>query len=159
MFRMKAAWTLTCVAQLTVPLLHAEPGPSFISDATFKGSTLAGWHTLGSASWMADGGEIIARGGEGCLILDKPYQDSALYTSFRCTGPCNTGILMRMEKRDGGSTGLMLIHNRSGAGSDILAVHLNGDGKTDVVVATRSGTYIFWGEGKTASHTTKFAKQ
>ena len=52
-----------------------------------------------------------------------------------------------------------LIHNRSGAGSDILAVDLNGDGKTDVVVATRSGTYIFWAEAKTVIHITKAAKQ
>ncbi len=48
-----------------------------------------------------------------------------------------------------------LIHNRSGAGSDILAMDLNGDGRTDVVVATRSGTYIFWGEPKAASLKTK----
>ncbi len=48
------------------------------------------------------------KGGEGWLVLDKPYQDSALYTSFRCTGPCNAGILMRLEKRDAGSTGIML---------------------------------------------------
>jgi len=52
-----------------------------------------------------------------------------------------------------------LIHNRSGAGSDILATDLNGDGKTDVVVATRSGTYIFWGEGKAARHTARTSKR
>jgi hypothetical protein len=51
-----------------------------------------------------------------------------------------------------------LIHNRSGAGSDILATDLNGDGRMDVVVATRSGTYIFWGESQNASRTTKAAK-
>jgi hypothetical protein len=39
-----------------------------------------------------------------------------------------------------------LIHNRSGAGSDVLAVDLNGDGRTDIVTSTRSGTYIFWGK-------------
>ena len=38
-----------------------------------------------------------------------------------------------------------LIHNRSGAGSDVLAVDLNGDGAMDIITATRSGTYIFWG--------------
>jgi hypothetical protein len=52
-----------------------------------------------------------------------------------------------------------LIHNRSGAGSDILATDLNGDGRIDVVVATRSGTYIFWNEGKSALHGTKAARR
>lgn len=39
-----------------------------------------------------------------------------------------------------------LIHNRSGVGSDILAVDLNKDGVIDLVSATRSGTFIFWGK-------------
>ena len=107
MSRVKAVWILAC-AVLVLPLLHAEPGPTFLPDGTFKGSKLAGWHTLGPASWSANDGEITAKGGEGWLVLDKPYQDSALYTSFRCTGACDAGILMRMEKRDTGSTGIML---------------------------------------------------
>ena len=112
MSSIKFALILACVGggvvQLSMPLLHAESGPAFIPDGTFTGSTLAGWHTLGSATWTVKSGEITGKGGEGWLILDKPYQDSALYTSFRCTAPCNAGILMRMEKRDTGSTGLML---------------------------------------------------
>ena len=108
MLSIKSALILGCVVQFSMPLLHAESGPAFIPDGTFTGSTLAGWHSLGSASWTVSSGEIIGKGGEGWLVLDKPYQDSAFYTSFRCTVPCNTGILMRMEKRDAGSTGLML---------------------------------------------------
>lgn len=108
MYSLKLVWILACAVQLTVSLLYAEPGPTFIPDATFKRSMLSGWHTLGAASWSANNGEITAKGGEGWLILEKPYQDSALYTSFRCTGPCNTGILMRMEKRDTGFTGVLL---------------------------------------------------
>ncbi len=112
MLNIKFALILGCVVggvvQSSMPFLHAEPGPTFIPDGTFTGSTLAGWHRLGSASWSVSSGEIIGKEGEGWLVLDKPYQDSALYTSFRCTVPCNTGILMRMEKRDAGSTGLML---------------------------------------------------
>lgn len=38
-----------------------------------------------------------------------------------------------------------LIHNWSGAGSDVVAKDLNDDGAVDIVTATRSGTYIFWG--------------
>lgn len=42
-----------------------------------------------------------------------------------------------------------LVHNYSGGGSDVLARDLNGDGVMDLVTSTRSGTYIFWGTGKT----------
>lgn len=108
MVRVKAACTLALAALFGLTVLRAEPGPTFLPDATFKGSTLAGWHTVGAAAWTANNGEITAKGGEGWLVLDKSYQDSALYSSFRCVGPCNFGILMRMEKRDGGWTGLML---------------------------------------------------
>jgi hypothetical protein len=38
-----------------------------------------------------------------------------------------------------------LVHNRIGVGSDVLVKDLNGDGARDIVTATRSGTYIFWG--------------
>ncbi len=108
MSSIKSALILGCVVLFSMPLLHAESGPTFIPDGTLTGSSLAGWHTLGSASWTVNGGEIVGKEGEGWLVLDKPYQDSALYTSFRCTVPCSTGILMRLEKRDAGSTGLML---------------------------------------------------
>jgi hypothetical protein len=43
-----------------------------------------------------------------------------------------------------------LIHNRSGAGSDLLAADLNKDGAIDVVTATRTGTFIFWGNKSAA---------
>ena len=74
-----------------------------------------------------NGGEITGKAGEGWLVLDKPYQDSALYTSFQCTGPCNTGILMRMEKRDAGSTGLMLAIE--GEALVPYRVNMDADGK------------------------------
>src|SRR4051812_7480451 len=34
-------------------------GPTFTPDTTFKGSTLAGWHPLGDASWRAEDGVVI----------------------------------------------------------------------------------------------------
>src|ERR1700733_11973074 len=46
-------------------------GPSFIPDG--HASTLAGWHTLGQASWRADQGEIVGDGtnAAGWLVLDR----------------------------------------------------------------------------------------
>jgi hypothetical protein len=105
---LKGLWILCFAGSLAISLLHAEAGPTFIPDSTFEGSELSGWHTLGSASWSGHNGEITAKGGEGWLVTDKPFQDSAMYLSFRCAGPCNTGVLFRMEKRDAGLTGVML---------------------------------------------------
>jgi hypothetical protein len=53
---------------------------------------------------------------------------------------------VRNKKAPGGAEMVpQMIHNWSGAGSDVLAKDLNGDGTIDIVTATRSGTYIFWG--------------
>jgi hypothetical protein len=43
-------------------------GASLVPDAS--SSTLAGWHTLGPATWRADQGEIVAKGtgGSGSLV-------------------------------------------------------------------------------------------
>jgi hypothetical protein len=64
-------------------------GPSFIPDGTLKGSTLAGWHTMGPAKWHVENGELTGTpgpsGAGGWLVLDHPYQDIGLFTKFRCT--------------------------------------------------------------------------
>ena len=84
---------------LVAPSLAA--GPTFIPDATFQGSALAGWHTLGQADWKAANGEIAGTpmsAAGGWLLMDKGLQDLGVYTSFRCTGGCKTGIIVRAQK-------------------------------------------------------------
>jgi Domain of Unknown Function (DUF1080) len=157
-------------------------GPSFIPDGSLRGSTLAGWHTLGQADWRADQGEITGKvtgaGGSGWLVLDRSFQDTGLYVSFQCIGPCDTGVLLRMRQTADGMQGTYLVIKngelkgysltldsagkeiqrkelRSGAGSDVLAVDLNGDGRMDIVTSTRSGTYIFWGKPQERTNTSK----
>src|SRR5688500_1680867 len=84
------------------------PANDFRPDSTVSGSTLAGWHTLGSAQWKAQDGELIgiASGTDGgWLVLDASYQDLNFFTRFRCAGPpagalakageCRTGVLFR----------------------------------------------------------------
>ena len=70
---------------------------NFVPDVVFKGSSLTGWHKLGASEWRAEDGEIIGspRENGGWLMLDKGYQDVAFYASFRCTGACKTGLLLR----------------------------------------------------------------
>src|SRR6266851_2741350 len=85
-------------------------GPSFVPDSTFQGSTLAGWHMLGQAEWSAEDGELAGKGiaGPGWLVLDHSYQDTGFYAGFRCVGVCDTGVLIRATKTEGGMRGTFL---------------------------------------------------
>ena len=87
-------------------------GPSFIPDGSFRGSSLAGWHTLGQADRRTDQDEITSKGtgagGAGWLVLDRSVQDTGLYVSFQCVGPCDTGVLLRMHHTADGIQGTYL---------------------------------------------------
>lgn len=100
-----AARLAACAAALfAVSLTGAAAARNFIPDYVFKGSTLTGWQPLGTATWRAENGEIVAtpKGG-GWLFLDRSYQDVAIATSFRCGGGCRAGILLRAEKTPDGA--------------------------------------------------------
>src|SRR5580698_5719936 len=99
--------------------------PSFHPDLKFEGSLLTGWQSLGQATWRAENGEVIANSGkgEGWLVLDKSYQDTGLYLSFRCEGDCDTGVLLRAKKTAGGMKGVFL----SIKGSELAAYNLTLD--------------------------------
>ena len=87
---------------------------NFLPDVTFKGSSLTGWHKLGEADWRANNGEITGtpkRESGGWLVLDQGYQDVQLSASFRCTGACKAGILLRAEKTPDGMKGVYLSLN------------------------------------------------
>jgi hypothetical protein len=103
MARRRVSLLLVLVLASVAPI-YAD-GPSFNPDAVFKGSSLAGWHTVGAAEWRADNGELIGapKQGGGWLMLDHSYQDIAFYTEFRCTGGCETGVLFRAEKKPDGT--------------------------------------------------------
>src|SRR5450631_2927170 len=83
-------------------------GPSFHPDTTLSGSSLTGWHTFGPAEWRAENGELVAttKQGGGWLVLDHSYQDVGVYTQFRCTGGCETGVLLRAERTPTGMKGI-----------------------------------------------------
>ncbi len=102
----------------------------FIPDVTFKGSSLAGWHTVGAADWRAENGEIVAKPKQesgGWLVLDKGYQDLQFYASFRCTGPCKAGVLLRTQKTaDGGLKGTYVSLSEGDVGYYDLVVNSEG---------------------------------
>src|ERR1700693_4367405 len=89
--------SLTLVCAVASVILAANR--NFVPDVTFKGSALTAWHTLGQADWSARDGEIVGKpkGDGGWLVLDHGYQDVEFAASFRCTGACKAGVLLRAE--------------------------------------------------------------
>jgi len=57
-----------------------------------NGSSLAGWHTVGPATWHLENGEVTGTPGPsgtgGWLVLNRSYQDVGLYAKFKCSGGC-----------------------------------------------------------------------
>ena len=85
----------------------------FAPDGAVKGSTLTGWKVVGDADWKAQNGELIgtakAGGAGGWLVMDKGFEDVQLFTNYRCTGACKSGVLLRAKKTpDGGMKGLFV---------------------------------------------------
>jgi hypothetical protein len=105
--RLGCVLTTVVLSLILLPVLQAV-NPTFIPDSTFKGSTLTGWHVLGEAGWKAQNGEVVgtAKPGGGWLVLDKSYQDVAIFASFKCTGGCKAGVLLRAEKTPDGMKGV-----------------------------------------------------
>src|SRR5262249_32494982 len=48
------------------------------------------------------------KSGAGWLVLERAYQDVAVYASFRCAGACKPGVLLRAEKTAGGMKGILV---------------------------------------------------
>jgi 3-keto-disaccharide hydrolase/FG-GAP-like repeat len=125
--RLSVAVVLLCSA--LVWSLNAA-GPTFRPDVVFKGSTLAGWAPLGDAEWKAQNGEIIGtpkQPGGGWLVLEKSFQDVAVFSNITCTAGCKAGVLLRAEKTPDGMKGIYV----SLTEGDLLsyAVTLDAQGK------------------------------
>ena len=95
---MSKKWRLYIGSFAVISIFAAQK--NFVPDAALNGSTLAGWHTLGGADWRAEKGELVGtpKQGGGWLVLDHSYQDVGVYTQFRCTGGCETGVLLRAAR-------------------------------------------------------------
>jgi hypothetical protein len=90
-------------------LRPAAANKNFVPDWTFKGSSLASFRTIGDAEWRAENGEIVgtprAPSG-GWLILDRPLQDVQFAASYRCTGGCRAGVMVRSQTTGEGLRGI-----------------------------------------------------
>ena len=114
-------------ALLIVPL--AGTRSTFVPDWTFKGGTLAGWHTLGAADWKAVDGELVGTptsADGGWLVLDKSFQDVQFGADFKCTGACKTGVMLRAEKTPTGMKGVFLSLDEGEVGTYAVTLDANG---------------------------------
>ena len=102
------------VAAATASIIHGA-SKNFAPDVVFTGSSLTGWQPIGQSTWRAENGEIIGTptaAGGGWLLADKPYQDVAVFASFRCAAGCQTGVMLRAEKTaEGGVKGVFVSLN------------------------------------------------
>jgi len=87
----------------------AVANKNFVADWTFKGSSLSQFRTLGAADWRAENGEIVGTpktADGGWLILDKPLQDTQFAATFRCSGGCKAGVMLRAQTTAAGIQGV-----------------------------------------------------
>jgi hypothetical protein len=126
----------TSFVVLVVPVLFLSSlldgaSRNFAPDATFTGSSLTGWRTMGQAVWRAQNGEIIGTpkgpASSGWLMLDRSYQDVAVSASFRYAPGCKTGVLLRAEQTpDGGVKGIFVSLNESDLASYRITLDAQG---------------------------------
>jgi hypothetical protein len=88
------------VAATCLVLPRAGANKNFVPDWMFQGSSLKTARSVGNAEWRAENGEIIGTPKTeegGWLILEKPLQDLQFASTFRCTGGCRAGVMLRTQ--------------------------------------------------------------
>ena len=87
-----------------------SPAPDFIPDFTFAGSQFNNWHIHGNADWRADNGQITvdASSGTGLLMSNDDFENVAVFSRFRCEGPCDAGIVLRIEGMSDGMSAILV---------------------------------------------------
>ena len=126
----RRATSVACAVAVVVvsgslPLARSR---NFVPDAVFKGSSLTGWRLFGQAEWRATNGEIVGlpKSG-GWLVLEKSFQDVAVFSSFRCAAGCKTGLLLRAQTTaDGGMKGIFVSLSEGDLASYRLTIDANG---------------------------------
>ncbi len=75
----------------------AQGAQHFRPDYRLQGSNLAGWQSVGGPRWTAANGELTSAA-SGWLFSERQLQDTGFFSSFYCTGPCSTGVIVRAAK-------------------------------------------------------------
>src|SRR5580698_3066477 len=119
------------IAGVFLLLPRAGANKNFVPDWTFKGSSLGQFRILGGADWRAENGEIVgtpktAEGG--WLILDKPLQDTQFASTYRCTGGCRTGVMLRTQSTPDGIKGVYVALPDGDNAAGAFALKLDAQG-------------------------------
>jgi 3-keto-disaccharide hydrolase/FG-GAP-like repeat len=120
---------VTAVVSAALVACAAVVAQNYIPDTLHKGTSLAGWHVMGDASWRAENGEYVGtpKGADGgWLVFDKSLQDTGVFARFRCTGGCKTGVLLRAEKTATGFKGIYLALTGEDVASYAVTLDANG---------------------------------
>ena len=110
--RIQIGCVIVAMAGSLLFLPTAGANKNFVPDWTFKGSALGQWRTLGAAQWRAEDGHIIGvpkTEEGGWLIFDKPLQDVQFASTFRCSGGCRAGVMLRAQSTADGISGVFVV--------------------------------------------------
>ena len=113
-------------------LPRAGANKNFVPDWTFQGSSLPAARTIGNAGWRAENGEIIGTpktADGGWLILDKPLQDLQFASTFRCTGGCRAGVMLRTQSTPDGIQGVYVALPEGESPAAAFALKLDPQGR------------------------------
>ena len=130
--RKKICGATVALAGAVLLITPSIANKNFVPDWTFKGSSLAQFRTLGGADWRAENGEIIgtpktAEGG--WLILNTPLQDLVFASTFRCTGDCKAGVMLRTQATPQGMQGVYVALPEGQNPAATFAVNLDPQGR------------------------------
>src|SRR4029453_11069650 len=127
---MSHRWIYGTIAAVAAVQVAFAAGPSHFRPAlVFNGTSLAGWRPVGQADWRVEKGEIVGTPkspGGGWLVLDKSYQDTGFFASFRCAAGCKTGVMLRAESTAEGMKGAFVSLNEGDLASYTLKVDPQG---------------------------------
>jgi hypothetical protein len=120
------------VAGICLLMCPAAANKNFVPDWTFKGSSLGTWRTLGDADWRAENGEIVGTprtAAGGWLILDQPLQDVEFASTYRCTGGCRAGLMVRSQSATDGIRGVYVALPDGQNPAATFALNLDSQGR------------------------------
>ena len=142
--RLLRLFAVAVAVAATALVINASGPANFKPDGMVTGSTLAGWHVLGDADWKAQNGELVGTaksgGSGGWLVMDKSFQDVQLYASYRCTGACTSGVLLRAQKTpDGGMSGVYVSVTEGDTAAYAVTLDANGKEVTRERLAAPAG--------------------